>query len=192
MRQSHTSFSRIFSFMLLTLFTLQALAMVPIGEPVPDFTLTDQDNKPFTFSDLKGDVVVVSFLFTTCPYPDKCPMIARKLQQMADLKRKLGPERPLSIIAITLDPANDTPTVLKKYAAKVGFQSGDIHFLTGEPNKVRQVAEMFGITYWEENGIIEHNMVTSIVDQKGRLNKVITGSDFPVGSVMSSIFRLLP
>ena len=53
------------------------------GEPVPDFTMTGQDGKPFKLSDLRGHVVVLTFIYTRCPLPDFCPLMDRKFADLA-------------------------------------------------------------------------------------------------------------
>ena len=80
--------------------------------PAPEFTLTDQDGKPFSLRDLRGKVAVVTFIFTTCS--DTCPLLTAKL---IGVQKRLGPDQSkVFFTAITVDPLNDTPPVLKKYA----------------------------------------------------------------------------
>ena len=75
------------------------------------FTLTDQDGKRFSLRDLRGKVAVVTFIFTTCS--DTCPLLTAKL---VGIERKLAPGDPVFFVEITVDPMNDSPAVLKKYA----------------------------------------------------------------------------
>src|SRR5271157_3131151 len=42
------------------------------GDPVADFAMTGQDGKTFKLSDLRGYVVVLTFIYTRCPLPDFC------------------------------------------------------------------------------------------------------------------------
>ena len=58
---------------------------ISVGEEVPNFTLIDQSNQKVSLSQFKGKGVIISFLFTRCPYPDKCPMIGKKLTDLAEL-----------------------------------------------------------------------------------------------------------
>ena len=63
-----------------------------IGEPVPDFAMTSQDGKAVKLSDLRGNVVVLTFIYTRCPLPDFCPLMDKKFSELA---QRLGafPER---------------------------------------------------------------------------------------------------
>ena len=54
-----------------------------IGEPVPDFTMTNQDGKAVKLSDLRGNVVALTFIYTRCPLPDFCPLMDRKFSELA-------------------------------------------------------------------------------------------------------------
>jgi protein SCO1 len=81
-----------------------------IGGP---FRLVDQNGKPFTNQDMKGKPYLVFFGYTHCP--DICPTT---LFEMSQLMRKLGPDADRAgALFITVDPARDTPAVLKDYLA---------------------------------------------------------------------------
>ncbi len=54
-----------------------------IGDPVPDFTMTSQDGKAVKLSDLRGNVVVLTFIYTRCPLPDFCPLMDKKFSELA-------------------------------------------------------------------------------------------------------------
>ena len=85
---------------------------------MPDFTMTSQDGKPLKLSDLRGKVVVLTFIYTRCPLPDFCPLMDRKFSELA---QQLGafPERAkdIRLISLSFDPEHDTPEVLRKHAA---------------------------------------------------------------------------
>ena len=106
-------------------------ATILVGEPVPDFTLVDQSGQEVSLSDFRGKGVIISFLFTRCPYPDKCPMIGKKLTDLAELSEKIGKDDQLQVLAITLDPAHDKPEVLKAYARGFDESHDNWKFLTG-------------------------------------------------------------
>ncbi len=63
-------------------------ARLPKIGPAPEFTLTDQDGKPFSLRDLRGKVAVVTFIFTTCS--DTCPLLTAKL--IGIQRKRLGPD----------------------------------------------------------------------------------------------------
>jgi protein SCO1/2 len=174
-------------FLLAALATATVAAPLKINDPVPNFELTDQDSQKVSFDSLRGKGVIVSFLFTRCPYPDKCPMIGKKLSDLAKLIEKTGEKQNLRVMAITLDPAYDKPEVLKAYTQGFDKKQKGWSFLTGSEDQIAQVAGAFGVTYWKENGIVEHNMRTAFIDPKGRLRILKSGSDWLAGEFAAEI-----
>ena len=130
--------------------TRQARVVAKCGAPsagsagyFPNVTLLTQDNQPVRFYDdmLKGKVVVISFMFTTCN--SLCPMTTAHLASVQEqLGERLG--RDVFIISISVDPTNDTPAALKKFAESFKAKPGWF-FLTGEKENVRMVRTKLGI-----------------------------------------------
>lgn len=183
---------------LLTLFTLAGLGFaaeggsIKVGDRVPNFTLTDQNAHKVSLKDFKGKVVLVTFLYTTCPYPDKCPMLAQKLNKTRDLMDQVaGAKDKFQVLSITLDPKNDTPETLRKYAQGMDKDATNWSFLTGKPNDVAKVCGLFGVVYYTEKGVIDHNMRTAVLDGTGKLRKLYTGNDWKPGEVASTVRDLV-
>lgn len=108
----------------------------------PNLLLLTQDNKPVRFyNDLvKGKVVLINFLFTTCK--GVCsPMTANLVKVQKYLGERVG--REVLMISISVDPLTDTPPVLKKYADSFKTQPG-WYFLTGEKQNVDWVLYKMG------------------------------------------------
>ena len=109
------------------------------------WTLSDQDGQSRTLKDFAGKVVVVFFGYTQCP--DVCPTA---LQEMAQAKQLLGADgTQLQSIFITVDPARDTPELLKAYMANFG---PDFVALRPTPEQLPQVTKDFKIYYKKVEG----------------------------------------
>ena len=108
----------------------------------PDFTLTSQDGAPVTLAELRGKVVAVTFIYTSCP--DICPMLTDKMARVQD---ELGPDfgSKIDFLSITTDPERDTPAVLKEYAEALDADLAGWSFLTGKPAAVLDVAHRYGV-----------------------------------------------
>lgn len=182
--------------LLLILLLLSGMALaqetLAVGKKVPDFELINQDSKPMKLSQFQGKVVVLTFLYTRCPYPDKCMMLAEKLAKTRALLEKLGDQQHIQVLSITIDPEHDTPERLKLYAQGQERAAPNWAFLTGKPADVAKIAAMFGVIYWDEKGVVEHNIRTAIIDPQGKLHTLIRGNDWKPGEVSAIIKELLP
>jgi cytochrome oxidase Cu insertion factor (SCO1/SenC/PrrC family) len=108
----------------------------------PNLVLLTQDNEPVHFYDdlLKGKIVVINFLFTTCT--GICPPMTANLAKVQSyLGEHVG--REVNFISISVDPTTDTPAKMKKYAAD--FKAGPgWYFLTGTKENVDKVLAKLG------------------------------------------------
>jgi protein SCO1/2 len=163
---------------------------VPIGQPMPDWTLTNQQNKPIRIADLKGKLVVVQFLYTRCPMPEVCPRLAATF---ASIQRRFASEigRELVLLSITLDPKFDTPSVLDAYAKLWRAAPPNWHMLTGSEEAIRHVAALFGIVYWPEEGVITHTSTIALIGRDGVLTARVEGLSFDARQLSDLIHQNL-
>jgi cytochrome oxidase Cu insertion factor (SCO1/SenC/PrrC family) len=115
-----------------------AVEASPVRE-VPDVPLVDQDGKPVRFyTDLvKGRVVAVNFIFTTCK--GICPPLGANF---AALSRRLGQD--FALISVSVDPSTDTPERLRRWSQ--GFEPGPRWTLvTGEKQEVDRLLKALGV-----------------------------------------------
>ena len=117
----------------------------------PSFALIDQLGRPVSDADLQGKVVVVDFIYTTCT--DVCPALTA---QMASLRTRLAEEGLLGdnvvLLSISVDPARDTPEVMRSYSEHFAADPANWRFLTGDQPVIRQVVEdgfMLGVEVME-------------------------------------------
>jgi protein SCO1 len=109
---------------------------------VPDVSLRDQDDRPVRFfSDLvRGKVVAVSFVFTTCT--TVCPLIGAKFSELQrKLGDRLGPD--FRLISISVDPGNDSPERLKAWGKTYGA-GPDWTLVTGDKPEVDRLLKALG------------------------------------------------
>jgi protein SCO1/2 len=148
---------------------------VQVGDAVPDFALKDQTGATVRLSDLKGEPVAVTFLYTRCPIATACPMTTAKFSKLDAMlaEAKLG-----HLLTVTVDPEHDTPAVLADYAKKAGANPKRWQFLTGTPEAVARVASSFGVIYYPEHGQIVHSLAVAVVDPTGRLATIYFGESW--------------
>jgi protein SCO1/2 len=179
-----------FTFFLLPFGFEAALGQLTTGQPVPDFELVDHKNAPFRFSETRRSVVVVTFIYTRCPLPEFCPHAVANLSALRSRYRgRLGKD--LTLLTITLDPIYDTPGRLGEYATRTGTGGVGWRYLTGTRKSVERVLRMFGMEAWPEEGAITHELVTLLIDRRGRLNSRFEGTPQPTRLIGNTIARLL-
>jgi protein SCO1/2 len=106
--------------------------------PAPDFDLRDQDGKRLRMSDLRGNTVAVTFLYTTCQ--DTCPATAQQIRGALD---QFG--RDVPVVAISVDPAGDTPESARRFLAEQ-HMTGRMRFALGTRAELAKVWEAYGTT----------------------------------------------
>ncbi|HEX2930968.1 MAG TPA: SCO family protein, partial [Candidatus Binatia bacterium] len=112
---------------------IAAAESLPKIKTAPEFALTNQDGKRVALKDLRGKVLAITFIFSSCA--DTCPLLTAKMAGIQDqLGPAFGPE--INFISITVDPERDTSAVLKDYLAPFDPR---ILGLTGTPEQVAQV-----------------------------------------------------
>ena len=114
-----------------------------VNQPaIQEFSLIDQSGSPFDFSDLSEEIVVVSFIFTTCP--DICPVTTQKLVQV---QSGLGPgiAGKVAFLSITVDPNRDTPEALMRYMDIHGADWPHLTNATDGGSDLKAVWDAFGI-----------------------------------------------
>ncbi|MFM9030725.1 MAG: SCO family protein, partial [Opitutaceae bacterium] len=138
-----------------------------VGEGAPDFTLYDQDGRLVQGSRFRGRQIMLNFIFSRCPVPTMCPAATAKMITVQRLAREAG-VRDLELISITLDPANDTPGVLRDYAAVRGIDTSNFSFLTGPEGAIRDLLTQFGVITQLQGDILQHTLATLLIDPQGR------------------------
>lgn len=162
---------------------------LPVIGRAPAFTLTDQHGERLALADLRGRVVVVTFIYATCT--DFCPLLTAKL---TGLQPRLGPDlgRQIVFVGITVDPERDTPEVLRRYAEHHGADPRGWAFLTGTPEEVRAMARRYGVYYREASGgDVEHTFLTSLVDRRGMLRVQYMGVRFDPDELLRDLQNLM-
>jgi protein SCO1/2 len=169
----------------------QQQALTTAFEPFPaaDFTLTDQDGQPFTLSSLQGKVVLIDFIFTSCPGP--CPLLSLKFSQLQQrLGERLGKD--VMLLSVTIDPKRDTPAVLKDYAQRYQADLQGWKFLTGSTRDIIMAATAYGADYQASaEGIVDHRLVTCLIDRTGLVVQEFAGTNHTVEDLMAAIERTL-
>jgi protein SCO1/2 len=160
--------------------------------PAPDFALTTQDGDTLCKTDLRGKVVLVGFVFTTCN--GSCPATTHRMGQVAQKLKEQGffKDDAVRLVSITLDPARDTPAALKQYAKLYDADTAHWSFLTGPRLTVEKVIADWGL--WARpaaNGQLDHPSRIFLLDAKGRVREIYNLETFKPAWVLEDVQSLL-
>lgn len=135
---------------------------------VPIFEFTNQNSKLISNSFYEGKVWVVEFFFTTCP--TICPKMT---ESMLKIQNEFYGNPDFGIASFSINPKNDTPEILKEYAKVHGATLKNWNFLTGEQDKIYELANTGFTLYAGEDsnaeGGFEHSGMFALVDKKGNI-----------------------
>jgi len=161
-----------------------------VKKAVPEFKLTDQDGKPFEFSSTHGKLVLVTFIFTTCP--DVCPLLTAKfaaIQRAMEEKKT----RDYALVSITTDPERDGTAILKDYANRFKADLKHWSFLTGSRRELTKVWKVFGVNVTKtESGQVQHTSLTTLVDRQSDRRVDYYGDKWREAEVLKDIDWLAP
>jgi len=155
---------------------------------MPAFALVDQAGAVVKSESLRGRVVVISFVFTTCA--EACPLITAQLARTQTRVRTEKLDDRVRFVSITLDPATDRPEVLRRYAGRYGIDLATWHFLTGASDDVGRVVRAFGLNAVARERIV-HGSLVVLVDRQGRIAERRTDLELDPDRLVASLRKLL-
>ncbi|MHA6248293.1 SCO family protein [Pontibacter sp. CAU 1760] len=142
---------------------------------VPDFAFVNQDSQQVTQQTVDGKIYVTDFFFTSCP--SICPKMK---SQMLRVYEKFQDNPNIVLLSHSIDPEHDTVAVLKDYAERLGVQSDKWHFLTGEKDRIYDMANSYLVAAQEDgqaDGGFTHGGHFILVDGQRRIRGVYDGTE---------------
>ena len=169
-----------------------SLHMPAPGEDVPNFSLTNQGGKRITLKQYRGNFLLVTFIYTRCPFPDFCP---RMSNNFAEIYKQIGTSPDLAgthLLSISFDPKHDTPKVLRDYGFSVAHTHEPAlfkHWEFAAPNSadLPRLADFFALTVKPEGGTIIHNLSTAVIAPDGKIVKWYHGSDWQPSDLIRDV-----
>ncbi len=167
-----------------------------VGQPVPDFSLTNQDGKKISIKDFEGKALALTFVYAKCPLPDYC---IRMSTNFSDITRQIEADPVLKdklrLLSISFDPANDTPAKLRSYG--IGYMGNDSKYqfgvwqlAVGKDEEVRKIADFFGLRYEvdpTDKTKINHSLRTAVIGPDGKVVKIIPGNDWTQADLLREL-----
>jgi len=152
-----------------------------LNNPLLDYKFTNELGQAVSLNDFRGQALAVTFFYTRCPLPEFCPRLSKNFQEGCRiLESKTNAPANWHFLSVSFDPDFDSPALLKAYGESYQYDSAHWSFLTGPADKIAELARESGVTYQSDNGTINHNFRTLIIDAAGHLQMI-----FPTGGNLS-------
>jgi len=176
----------------------QSLAALPPhmlieGESLSPVPMVNQDRKDVDLTQFRGKAVLVTFVDTQCT--EDCPIITRlfgRVNQLLAQDPKVYQESLL--VTISLDPAHDTPPVLRRYGLEYLHSDAAAfdhwEFVTLTPANLKRLATSFGVMYQpSKDGDIVHTMDVSLIGPNSTLIQSWDGDDWNPKVIAKAVDR---
>lgn len=163
-----------------------------IGDPLPEYHFTNQLGQAVSLSQFRGQALAITFIFTRCPFPTFCPLMAGNFEKVQQ-QLLATPNAPTNwhLLTISFDPEWDTPPRLKAFAERYHYDPRHWSFLTGELIDITAITEQFGQQFWREgpDQSISHNLRTVVVDARGRVQANIRENKWKPEELVAEILK---
>ncbi|MAJ60057.1 MAG: hypothetical protein CBC48_08760 [bacterium TMED88] len=158
------------------------------AEPAAPIALEDTEGQSVTLDDLKGQIVLIDFIYTTChgPCPAQTHNMRRVQRGLSDQARSR-----VQFLSVTIDPENDDAAALSAYAKKHGVDLSDWAFLTGPAADVEAARRAYhiGVTDAEQGGL-DHSLRSYVIDDRGYLVDRYRSESFDADQVIERLEAL--
>jgi protein SCO1 len=177
--------------------TLPAVVTAKEGDEIPNYTLRNQSDREIRIQNYRGKVLLLTFIYTRCPIPDYCTLMSNNFAQ---IDRALGQDPELysktHLLSVSIDPAYDTPEVLRSYggAHTERYQNETFahwEFAAAKNDETKKMAEFFGLRYYPQTEEIIHGLRTVIVTPEGKVAKIYKDNKWTPEEVMSEIKKTI-
>ncbi len=171
-----------------------ALHIPTPGEPVPNFQFVNQNGNRVSLHQYHGDTLLLTLIYTRCPFADFCPRVSHQFAQIdRDIRADPGKYGKTHLLSISFDPANDTPKVLRAYGFSCAATEDPSLFTHWEFAAIPQselpaFADYFALTYKADGGLITHSLSTAVISPDGKIFKWYHGADWQAADLLQDIF----
>jgi protein SCO1/2 len=170
-----------------------------VGQPVPDFSLTNQDGKKISLRDFRGKALAITFIYSKCPLPDYCIRMSTNFSDLANQLASTELGGKVRLLSISFDPANDTPEKLRSYGLGYLGNNPNARFdiwtlAVGKDAEVRKIADFFGLQYEvdaSDKALINHSLRTAVIGPEGKVTKIFAGNDWSVDDLKKELEKTL-
>jgi protein SCO1/2 len=162
--------------------TAQGPAPLHAGDVLPGLDVPVTGGGTWRLGEGQGRPTALTFLYTTCPVPEFCPLTVSRLQA---LQAAVGHDA--RFLAVSIDPSTDTPEVLDAFATQVGADAEAWRFGRLEGAALDDLAMRAALAVMPEEGRIAHGLRLLVLDGSGRLIERYDDNDWPLERVVQQL-----
>jgi protein SCO1/2 len=163
------------------------------GDEVPDFKLVNQSGKNISLHQYRGQTLLLTVIYTRCPFPDFCPRVSHEFAAI-DRQLRADPTRygKTHLLSISFDQEHDTAKALRAYGYECAGSKDPSLFARWEfsvipQSELPEFADYFALTYKEEGGLITHSLSTAVISPDGRILKWYHGADWRASDLLQEV-----
>ncbi len=161
-----------------------------IFQKIPEFRFLNEDSIFVGNKNFKNKIWIAEFFFTSCP--TICPVMNLQLKKLN--KETYALNKHIQFLSFTIDPENDTPSILKDYKKRYGINSENWAFLTGNETETHALGINNFLTFAgkddEAAGGYAHSGSFTLVDKKGIVRGVYEVTNFDLSVNKNEYKRL--
>jgi protein SCO1/2 len=159
-----------------------------LGRTVADHSFVRADGRRLTLAELRGQPVLVSFIYTSCAFV--CPTITSSLARAAAVAEQALGGRSFAVVNVGFDVRYDTPEQLRRYAAERGIDARNWHFVSADQATIDAFARDVGFSYAPAGGGFDHLTQVTILDADGRVYQQVYGTELEPPMIVDPLKRL--
>lgn len=149
----------------------------------------DQDGSLIKLNDLKGDVVVMVMIYTSCK--TACPRLTADMNTISQKVNKAKSQN-LKYVFVSIDPKEDTPEKMNTYLNAYGFTGDEWMFIRSSDNNTRELANVLAVKYKEISPLdFSHSNIISVFTKDGHLAYQKEGFNTDIDGTVAQIKKQL-
>jgi protein SCO1 len=162
------------------------------GEPVPHFDWANQAGQHKDLEQYRGKFVILTFIYTRCPFPDFCPRVTREFATLEEqLQRTPILYQKTHLLSLSFDPEHDTPKALRAYGLSYIGHGGNTfrhwEFAAVSAQQMPAVARYFGFWYEQDGGLITHSLSTAVISPDGKIVSWYHDNDWKASDLLRDV-----
>ncbi len=146
-----------------------------VNHLIPNFSFINQDSIAVTQKDFEGKIYIADFFFTSCP--TICPVMKT---QMLRIYERFKTNNEIKLLSHSIDPAHDTPANLRAYVNRLGVDTPQWQFVTGDRKKIFDIGEKAYMVTTKADSTVEGGLLHSgaflLVDKKRQIRGQYDGT----------------